>query len=194
MPIRGHAPLWSLPHFPRPDSLCWPDFPHGLALWVSLAQASVPAAIWFCVGLLGLMFASARQFAALIVSRGGQPSDYEGKPPPAQHVGHRCDIFYLCLACFRSRSASSREASRSCSNISAASTCRPPPRVAGAADQMRPRTTSPREFAAQSWRITFSHALADTFRPHAVHNERLSRCPFWGRQYNLTAAGGSNGI
>jgi formate hydrogenlyase subunit 3/multisubunit Na+/H+ antiporter MnhD subunit len=41
-------------------------FPPRASLWASLAQASVPAAIWFGVGLLGLLFASARQFAALI--------------------------------------------------------------------------------------------------------------------------------
>jgi NADH:ubiquinone oxidoreductase subunit 2 (subunit N) len=49
-------------------------FPPRAGLWVGLAQTSVPAAIWFCVGLLGLVFAAARQFAALIVWRETSPA------------------------------------------------------------------------------------------------------------------------
>jgi len=49
-------------------------FPPRVGLWVELAQASLPAAIWFCIGVLGLMLSATRQFAAVLQWRGASPA------------------------------------------------------------------------------------------------------------------------
>jgi NADH-quinone oxidoreductase subunit N len=48
-------------------------FPPRLSLWAALANESVPAAMWYFVGLLALVVAAGRQFAAMYL-RAGAPA------------------------------------------------------------------------------------------------------------------------
>jgi formate hydrogenlyase subunit 3/multisubunit Na+/H+ antiporter MnhD subunit len=49
-------------------------FPPRMDVWGSLARISAPAALWFLVGLAGLMIGAVRQLARIFSARSEEPS------------------------------------------------------------------------------------------------------------------------